>query len=166
MRRSLEMTKDHIDLSEELDFVESYIKIQKFRFGDRFEYKTQVDESLLTCQTLPLLLQPIVENAVSHGLEGKPVGGLVTVIIKRDKKDLKIIVSDNGTGIPEDKLNDIKKRMGSGAKTSKHIGIANVDERLRLKYGDTYGLSIMSEVGSGTCVTINMPILGEADGTI
>lgn len=166
MRRSLEMTNDHTNLAEELDFVDSYIKIQKFRFGDRFEYRTKVEKHLLPCQTLPLLLQPIVENAVSHGLEGRSTGGLVTVSIEAVGDDLTITVSDNGCGIPKDKLVDIKRRMGSGAKTSKHIGIANVHERLRLKYGDNYGLKIESEANIGTIVTIKMPILGETDGTL
>lgn len=166
MRRSLEMTNDHITLAEELDFVESYIKIQKFRFGDRFAYKTEVETGLLSCQTLPLLLQPIVENAVAHGLEGKPTGGLVSVAITKDHNDLRLTVSDNGCGIDKDRLDDIKKRMGSGVKTSKHIGIANVHERLRLKYGDAYGLDIKSELAKGTSVTIRMPILGESDGKI
>lgn len=175
MRRSLEMTDEMISVEEELDFIKSYIQIQKFRFSDRFSFSVDADENLMAHEVLPLLLQPIVENAVVHGMEGKTDDGEIHIRVFARGKSLMFEVEDNGLGIPEERLVALEKALinqtqighqeaarkdekTKGKRKRKHIGLQNVNERIKLKYGDTYGLDIESETGNGTIISIILPL--------
>ncbi len=158
MRRGLEMTDEMISLEEELGFIAFYMEIQKFRFSDRFTFDVEVEEGLNEKKILPLLLQPIVENAVVHGMEGVSSHGYIHIKALSKGSSMILTVEDNGIGMCEEDLIQLQENVESNHRTKKHIGLKNVNERIHLKYGMTYGLDIESEYGNGTTVTIILPL--------
>ena len=150
--------KNEITLQDEITHVKMYLKILQTRFDD-FQYAIQIPDELLGCPIIKLVLQPLVENAVYHGLRPYRTDGTVTISAGPDGDDLLISVSDNGGGIDANILTDIKNILQQPAnQTSANIyGIKNVHDRLRLTYGKKYGLTIDSELEEGTTVTIRIP---------
>lgn len=148
-------------LKKELEHVENYLAIQKMRFGDRINYTLDIEEGLDTeeFQILPLLLQPIVENAVVHGLEHIDSNGHIEIKVYRNSKEqLKIIVSDNGKGMKPEEYEEVRKKLNTpGLKLESSIGVYNICERIRLHYGEEYGLQMESEYGQGTKVILILP---------
>lgn len=146
-------------LEKEMNYIENYIKIQKLRFGSRIEYQLIVDDAicLKDYQILPLLLQPIVENAILHGLEEKENGGVVTVHIYLDE-NLHIDISDNGCGM---ELEQVRKLRNSilvrNPEIKASIGLYNINQRIKLCYGSRYGMSISSVPGKGTMISLVIP---------
>ena len=146
-------------LEESLDAIHVYVKIQRMRFGDRvnFSYSVSNEINQKEVQILPLLIQPLVENAISHGLEGLTYPGFVRLTITKDHHDLVITVQDNGSGIPADRLARLQERIEIPSTHAKqNIGLANVNHRVKMFYGPTYGLTIESVIGSGTQVTLRI----------
>ncbi|MCM3270847.1 cache domain-containing sensor histidine kinase [Paenibacillus elgii] len=142
-----------VPLSEELNSIRNYINIQKYRYGDSFHLQLDIEAGTEEQKILKFILQPIVENAIFHGLS--PGGGSGTIAIKTEivHRDLTITVSDDGIGM------DVAARMASRKnKKEGGIGIENVDERIKLYFGRSYGLTIQSAVGSGTRVTFKLPL--------
>ena len=163
MRRNIEVTDSKVPLKSELQLVEYYLKIQKYRFEDRIQFGIDVLCDIDDCKILPLLIQPLVENAFVHGLEGKKGGGEIKVIIHRSDL-LRICVRDNGSGMTEEKLESIRKSLEEKqALDSSHIGINNVNQRIKLMYGEGYGLLINSEWKKGTEVIIELPLECEGE---
>lgn len=157
MRRNIEVSATQVSLKSELQLVEYYLKIQKYRFEERIQFKIDIQCNIENYQILPLLIQPLVENAFVHGLEGLKGGGEIRVIINKSDK-LRIYVRDNGMGMSEEKLAMIRKGLEEGQTVdSHHIGISNVNQRIKLMYGEEYGLIINSEKGKGTEVIIEIP---------
>ena len=159
-RVSIAKGKDIITIQEELTHVKSYLEIQSIRYKDKFDYTFIVPEELRHCPTTKLIVQPIVENAIYHGLKYTMDEGHIIIKVEAvDQDKIAIKVSDNGIGMDEktaaalfDPNGDIK-RSGNG------IGIININERLKLTYGDEYGLSVESELEEGTTITILIPRL-------
>lgn len=153
-------------LAEELQHVDEYIEIQQLRFGERINYEKQIEEGLVPedYHILPLLLQPVVENAIVHGLDETEAGGLVRVSVFRRRPNevgeefLIIEVEDNGCGMTEEALsllrNDIEIRDMS---RSKSIGLYNINQRVKLHYGDGYRIHVYAEPGKGTRVRLVLP---------
>ncbi|MDL4841896.1 histidine kinase [Aquibacillus rhizosphaerae] len=161
MRSSLERTDKPIPLEKEIDLVSTYLKIQKLRFGDKIDYDIETNCNIENYMVFPLLLQPIVENSVIHGIENKEGEGQIKIDIFEDNTSLVIQVKDNGVGITEPKLDKLKFRLSESEEqqsTSNRIGVFNVHQRIRLHYGDSYGLRIKSEVNKGTSVTLHLPL--------
>lgn len=151
-------------LEESLDAVHVYVKIQRMRFGDRvnFSYSVSNEIDQKEVQILPLLIQPLVENAISHGLEGITYPGFVRLTITKDGHDLVIVVQDNGSGIPPEKLEHLQQKIKTpSTHAKKNIGLANVNHRVKMFYGPEYGLSIESVLGSGTQVTLRIHDLSQ-----
>ncbi len=148
-------------LQKELEHLRVYLQIQQLRFGDRVNYEINVGEGLKTenYKMLGLLLQPVAENAIIHGLEGRESGGLVRVDVFTSEKKLVIDISDNGNGIGEEELAELKARLDSyeGEERTDSIGLYNVNRRIKLSYGSEYGISISSVKGSGTKVSVVIP---------
>ena len=164
MRRNTEIRDTLVSLKSELTLTEYYLKIQHYRFGDAIRYKIWAGEEAEKLVVLPLLLQPIVENAFVHGLKDRRAGGQITVEVKTGE-NLTITVRDNGCGIPVQKMEELQNQLRSCEQTSQsHIGIANVHQRIRLYYGAPYGLTIQSEDGKGTEVTLTLPKQLEGEG--
>lgn len=171
-QNTLEKEGRLILLKEELDNVQNYIKIQQFRFANKFEYDCNIDSSIINKYVVPnLTLQPIVENGIMHGLEGKMGEGYIRVSGYITETRLVIIISDNGVGIDDAKMETINLQLSSGyhreeeLKAEAHMGIAltNINTRLKLKFGDQYGLYVYSTLGVGTTVEVTLPLI-EAEG--
>mgnify|MGYP000370490405 FL=1 len=137
--------------------VKNYLDIQKVRYEDLFEYKTEIEEGLGNYMVLKICLQPLVENAIYHGMEFMDGDGEIRIHVYRDGDDLYMKVSDNGLGMTKEQIENMfseKKHVAS--KSGSGIGVRNVNERIRLYFGSDYGLSIESELDEGTTVTIHM----------
>lgn len=157
MRRNIQVGDKLVTLKSELELVDYYLKIQQYRFGERMSYNIDIRCDIDSLKVMPLIIQPIVENAFVHGLESKEGTGKIDVIVEL-KNRLVIHVIDNGKGMTQDKLNEIIKSFGEYDRTdSNHIGLSNVNQRIKLLYGDEYGLHIESAVGKGTAVRIELP---------
>lgn len=147
-------------LDRELDYIDTYVKIQKLRFGERVNYMLEVAEDIVLSdyKILPLLLQPIVENAILHGLEDSDGNGRIIVKVSADEEHLHIVIQDNGKGMSEEELERVRAKLqikNPELKTS--IGLYNINERIKLCYGETYGIQIESAPGEGTKVTLMLP---------
>lgn len=152
---------DSTTIAKELTHVITYLKIQKLRFGDRVSYEVHVPPylNLEQFRILPLLLQPIVENAIVHGLEGVTQNGMVTINFILEEPNLYIMIHDNGEGMDQNAIEKLRKHIyEENNHSSVSIGLRNIDQRLRLLYGDEYGLSIESELHEGTTITLTLPL--------
>jgi len=162
MRSSLEVTDQPILLTSELDLVETYLEIQKMRFGDQLHYDIQTSNDIDHYTIFPLLIQPLVENSVIHGIghHTQDVGSIQVTVDERDDY-LHIQVQDNGRGIEPAKLKHIVSELDQVdeqlTKTS-HIGLHNINKRIKLYYGDRYGIEIASDEDAGTTVTLFLPL--------
>ena len=151
LRSSIDNRKDSATIRESLDLVECYLMIQKLRFGDRLSYDICVDDSLLGTETPKLVLQPIVENAVTHGLEEKIGEWNILIAVRRNGPRLLMQVRDNGIGFQT--IPDMKD-----LENSQHTGLYNVYRRLELRYGNDFTLTIGSRPGEGSVITIELPL--------
>jgi two-component system sensor histidine kinase YesM len=149
-------------LKKELDYISIYLSIQKFRFNDRVNYTLTVPEDmdLEEYQILPLLLQPIVENAILHGLEETEKGGLISIEVTAKDDELLIInIYDNGLGMAEEEVITLTDSFKQRKKQSaSNIGLYNINQRIRLFYGDAYGMTIKSQPYEGTLVSLTLPL--------
>jgi two-component system sensor histidine kinase YesM len=166
MRRNLEVSGKIVSLQSELELIENYLQIQSVRFEGMVKYELIIEESVRKDEykILPLLLQPIVENAFVHGLEEKKEKGTIKIDILEKDDFLIIKVNDDGVGIPTQKLEIINEKLLSFEETNgKSIGMINVNQRIKIHYGRQYGLSIESEFGKGTTVTLLLPIIDKME---
>lgn len=149
-------------LQQELDYTSNYTKIQQTRYSDSFSVSMDITEEARRCVIPKLLIQPIVENAINHGLAEKENGELL-ISAWVGEGVLQIVVRDNGVGMDEQTLERLMKHVRSENRESKHksIGLPNIQERLVLKYGSQYGISIKSEPDEGTEVIVRMPAIKE-----
>jgi two-component system, LytTR family, sensor histidine kinase LytS len=160
-RHSLQKTERHISLAEELAQVDAYLAIEKVRFGDKLTITRHIDPDALTALIPSFTLQPLVENAVKHGLHPKETGGTITILVQQADTDVEIVIADDGIGIPEHEQTKLCK-VGYGKGNG--IGLANVYERLKGIYGESYGLKIESRLGEGTIVRIRIPLDSREEG--
>ena len=162
-RLCIDNKKDIYTIREELLFIENYFTIQKYRLRDNISFKVEIPDSMLDYSIPKLILQPLVENAVYHGIEMKGDKGTVVIKAFESEGDIHIIVSDDGIGISETVLgkliNDLNSEADSQEQSGwKKIALRNVHARLRLIYGEAYGLKITSKLVEGTMVEINFPV--------
>lgn len=142
-------------LEKSLEFVHTYVRIQRMRFGERVNYSYTVDNAIneKEVQMLPLLIQPLIENSISHGLEGLTSNGKIELSVQKKNDDIEIQIKDNGIGIPPEELQLLQQKILESSSNSKEsIGLSNVNHRVKMYYGDAYGLTIKSTVGEGTTV--------------
>ena len=156
-RISISRGHELIPIEKEVEHARSYLKIQKFRYKDQFEYEFQVDESCLGYYCNKITLQPIIENAIYHGIDRMVDQGFITIRIFPDGEDIVFQVEDNGIGMTEEQCSQFLKQEGSDRQGLGGIGIKNVNDRIKIYFGEKYGISIESELDEGTCVTIRMP---------
>jgi len=156
MRYSINKKNSFVPLEEEFKYVLSYLRIQKNRLEERLDYKIELQDSIKSFLVPKLILQPLVENAITHGIEPCNKGGAVWIRAGESQEFISIIVEDDGKGMNEDKLNQLKSAQNiDDSYTS--IGVRNVDRRIRLHYGDKYKLKIESTYGVGTKIMIMIP---------
>lgn len=164
-RISLSRGSNVIPIADELEHARHYLTIQKMRFKNKFSASITARDGVERLYTIKLIVQPILENAIYHGMAYADGDGEITVRAFRDGGDVLIEVTDNGPGMPEEvveRLLDSAGLAAAGAKGS-GIGFRNVHQRLRLTFGPAYGLTILSEPDDGTTVRIRLPALGEAE---
>ncbi|MDU4696495.1 MAG: sensor histidine kinase [Paenibacillus sp.] len=151
-----------VTVRQELDNLRNYMIIQKVRYYNRIQLVIEADEDTLYEQIPKLILQPLVENAIFHGLAWKEEGGTVTVIVERSDSDIRIAVHDNGVGMDEETLQSLTKSLTRGRDSeAKNIGLYNVMRRLKLHYGEQHGLELESKWGEGTAIRMVLPKLKE-----
>ena len=145
--------EDLVTLKEEIDYVQSYVDIQSFKYWDKFTVEYDIDQEAGMCLLPPFSIQPIVENAIIHGIEPKAGKGTIWISASRVGDDVICMVKDDGVGLEEDKLDDGGKKHVSG------IGIRNVDERIKMHFGADYGIVCESIPGIYTKVKLRLPYI-------
>ncbi|MBQ2528947.1 MAG: histidine kinase, partial [Treponema sp.] len=170
LRHNLDATDRPVPLVDEVEAVSNYLDIQHLRFADRVSYDIMFMCDVEGLVILPLLIQPLVENSFSHGLEDRQLGGFISITIDNDVNgDLEIKIRDNGSGISEQKLEQLRERLATGTveNFTTSIGMANVNQRIKLFYGEKYGIEIESQLGAGTEVIMRIPrvsMAGKGEG--
>lgn len=165
LRYNVEMDGD-TTIEREIEQIKLYLYIQSVRCGERFKYSTYIDDEVKDSKIVKLLIQPIVENAVTHGIEGKR--GTVKIdisVLKTEENDIEIIIKDTGKGMDEETLWNIQEELNRSQKIywqredkgRLHVGIKNVNYRIKLNYGEKYGLYISSKAAEGTTVKLVIP---------
>ena len=159
-RIGLSHGKDIITVKEEITHVSNYLYIQKIRYKDKLNYVIHVDESLYAIEVPKLILQPLVENAIYHGVKAKRGGGTITITGVPEGENLVFTVQDNGAGMPQEKVEELNRRMSerSVLDEQKSFGLFYIRERIQLCYGTGYGVHVESALGEGTRVTITLPL--------
>lgn len=163
LRFTAKKTNELIPISEEVETLKKYVNIQKFRYYDRFDIKFEIPESLNEFMILKFTLQPIVENAIFHGFESLESDGIITVKAVQDENDIIIYVTDNGKGMDEEKANEILLNDVANKDKFNKIGVNNVHQRIKLHFGDEYGLKIDSSPSKGTLVEVRIPVIPEVE---
>lgn len=159
-RLVLSRGKEIISLREEERHIRSYLEIQEVRYRDILEYDIRIDPALYDYQILKLSLQPLVENALYHGIKYKRAKGYIHIAGEKAGDVLRLTVRDNGVGMEEDELRELQKEIERPCReTEKGFGLANVNERIRMYFGADYGMRVESEKGKGTVVELTIPAI-------
>ncbi len=159
LRYSLSFSKEMVPLKEEIRYLDSYLSIQNQRFGNRIKVNQDIDPECLHILIPKLILQPMVENSLEHGLAEKPGTWELSLRARMvNEGDMLLSITDNGLGINPERLQYIREELNKGAENAiaagAHIGLNNVNSRIRLKFGAAYGVTIESDPGEGTAVTL------------
>ncbi|AWI07055.1 LytS/YhcK type 5TM receptor domain-containing protein [Clostridium drakei] len=149
-RQTLKREEDFVSLKDELEFIQSYLSIEKARFGERLKIIIDIPENLMNIKMPVFMLQPIIENSIKHGILPKPLGGSVFVKANCCGEEVIFLIEDTGVGMDEETLNQIVNNWPG-------IGLKNVNERLKLLYGEDYGLKIDTNIDKGTKVQFLIP---------
>lgn len=173
-RIGLSKGQDYIPLHSEIEHMTSYMQIQQTRYRDRLQYTLNIPEELRDLFVLKLLLQPLIENAIYHGIKGRRGPGHIRVEARLEHNRLLLTVQDNGAGMSNERLAEMQQLLeaplasleaSSPGMTGKSYGMLNVQARLRLSFGDEYGIVLESQEGEGTSVTIIHPLMRELPAT-
>lgn len=159
-RISISRGHELISIEKEIEHAKSYLKIQNFRYKNQFTYDFEVDDTCLSYLCNKITLQPIIENAIYHGIDRMVDEGRIEIRIFPDHEKIVFEVEDNGVGMTEEQCQEILQK-DSGDKAG--IGIKNVNDRIKIYFGEEYGITIRSELDEGTCVTITIPKITEKD---
>ena len=159
-RISISRGHELIPIAKEIEHAESYLQIQMYRYKNQFTYDFDVDPDCLGYYCNKITLQPIIENSINHGLDLMVDEGRIDVLVRQNGDDIVFSVRDNGVGMSEEQIEAI---MQHGPTDRTGIGIKNVNDRLKIYFGKSYGLHITSEPDVGTCVEIRMPKIKEGD---
>lgn len=157
-RTSLNQGKDIISIKEEIQHVRSYLEIQQVRYQDILEYEIDVPEETFKYQIPKITIQPLVENALYHGIKNKRRLGKITITGEINENNVILRVNDNGIGMPPERNKEVMERIrGNTPNSEVGFGLYNVNERIRLKFGDGYGINIISKYEEGTTSEVILP---------
>ena len=157
-RISLNQGQDILDVREELQHVRSYLEIQQMRYQDILQYEICVPEELYSSRIPKITLQPLVENALYHGIKNKRGKGMIRIDGEMEDSDCILRITDNGRGMTPEHLGQVREGIRNrNACETEIYGLYNVNERIRLNFGEKYGITITSTYGEGTCVTVRLP---------
>ncbi len=166
-------SREEIPLAQEIEHLIYYLEIQQFRFEDLFEFTIDIPENLMDCMILKLTLQPLVENSIQHGFEGIAYKGLIHVSAREEEGNIMICVQDNGIGMSNETLARFRYKLDMDESLvdpiavngeRRGLGVGNVADRTRIRYGSRYGLFICSAPGQGTIIQCVIPKIMESDG--
>lgn len=165
-RVALSQGHEMITLDQEIEHVRSYLIIQKVRYEDKFDYSVEYPPQLKGLKVIKMILQPLVENSIYHGIKEKTGSGTIRVIIYSEAEKLFLKVVDTGVGIPPENLASIQKGLSELDHSSDRNAFAlyNVNDRIRLTYGEEYGVSVDSLPDKGTTVVVTHPLIRENEG--
>lgn len=162
LKSTLVMQQTAIPLQDELESTRKYLVVQKLRYGEKVHFEFDIDPDTTNCFVPPLILQPLVENAIFHGLEAKPNADMIVISAAKDESDLVLTVADDGAGMDAQALTEVRRKcIENSYQQSNSIGVANVHHRIRLNYGDAYGVTIDSVPQIGTTVILRLPAVEE-----
>lgn len=157
-RASITRDQELVSIRVEIEHIRHYLFIQKMRYREQLDYVFDIPSDILQYKTVKILLQPFIENAIYHGIRSKTTPGIIYISARQEQDDLLFEVRDNGLGMTTERLAQVNE--GTVATNTQHgIGIGNVNERIQLYFGATYGMSIHSVLGEGTVVTIRVPAI-------
>lgn len=162
LRYAAEGTGEIVSIEKELEFIRNYIQILNFRYFDRFSFSIQAGENTYPYGTLRFILQPLVENAVLHGFDAEDLYAVIEIKIIEKEAEIVIEVTDNGKGMEESDCQEILKQENRERKSLNKIGLYNVNQRIKLSFGEEYGITLHSKKGCYTKAVIRMPKLLEA----
>lgn len=151
---SLSGSEEIITIREEIDMIEDYLELQRMRYGEKFTYEFEISQDVLSGTIPKMTLQPLVENAIYHGLKYKQDWGNIWIRCRKEKELIVLEIQDNGIGMKPDRLEEVRQLT---EKSKKHFGVYSVGHRLKLYYGDSYGIAFDSIYDKGTLVTIHIP---------
>ncbi|MEG1804844.1 MAG: histidine kinase [Clostridia bacterium] len=161
LRYSIDNSKIDVTVEEDLKFIENYMQILKSRFGKKIDYSIEISDEAKHCQIPKLIIQPAIENAVKYGFQGRSSLN-IDVSASKVKDNLVLMVTDNGKGFDKDLLVEMNKILKMEINNTDHLGMYNVSRRIKLLYGDDYGVQIKSREGFGTTVIVTIPyVIGE-----
>ena len=151
-----------VTLAEEINYMNNYVYIQSIRFGSKFTFHTDIDESCLDCHIIKLVFQPFIENSIKHGFNGIPSGGSIFFCVKAGEKDLLITIADNGKGMETSEFEKLSAKLEKDdfddfQDQNESIGILNIHYRLKLKFGAAYHLTITTKEGEGMRTELIIP---------
>ena len=158
-KRSLGRGRDMVPLKDEIDHIESYVYIQNMRFDNCVKLTVEIPDSLKNCLLPRITLQPIVENAIIHGiLEKNDESGTINIRAEGRNNELYIYITDDGVGMEQEKADILLSENDTMNITGSGYGLKNIDERIKLSFGEAYGISFSSHPGKGTTVIVRIPI--------
>ena len=159
IRYSMNRRINTVTLKEELKIIDNYIYLQKIRFDQLFTIENMVSDELLSCEIIKMIIQPLIENAIYHGLSECSGNGKIIIQGSKVNNNLLLTISDNGIGIPEEKLQDLNDYINDKNHNFNGIALRNINKRLKLNYGENYGLEIFSIEGNGTSMVLTLPFI-------
>lgn len=155
LRSSLSSPNEMVTVRSQMESLRQYVELQKFRYGDSFDALIELDEQVADCRIPKLLVQPLVENSLMHGIDMDAGNGVITVVARLQGDAVCIQVEDNGAGMSAERIREVMESTTNDGRP--HLGVRNVHERIRLYYGEPWGLQIDSEPGQGTRITLRIP---------
>lgn len=150
--------KNEVPLHAEIENVENYLGIMQLRFKGRFNYRIIIPPELMDCYAAKFMLQPLIENSVSHGFAQKKDTCEIVIAAHKFGEDIAIVIKDNGQGITPERLKTLKEKLAGKGEGNDGLGIVNVHERIKLLYGEKYGVDVFSDYGKNTNVLIHIPV--------
>lgn len=160
LKKTLSVDTDFITLKEEFESTEKYLALQQIRYGEKIHFECDWEQGMGELLIPALIIQPLVENAIFHGLEAKEDAGLIIVEAAVTDAKLQITVSDDGVGMGEQEIKLLYERLNAGKyQSDQSIGLLNVQNRIKINFGPAYGLTVASQTGIGTSVTIKLPAI-------
>jgi two-component system sensor histidine kinase YesM len=159
-QRMIRYRQEWVTVAEELNYIKDFLTIQQYRFGPEFQYTMEIDPAILEWKIPKLLIQPFVENACLHGIEGNDRFGKVEIAIRATGKKLHCMVKDNGVGMTAQKLRNLWADIKAEESRAENIAIRNIYQRLSLYYGEDFDLMIESAEKQGTTITLIIPVGG------
>ena len=162
LRYSINNASEEVFIKDDIHYIENYMSILKYRFGQRFEYRIEVPQIAESCIIPRLIVQPMIENAIKYGFEGKERIEII-VRVELAKEFLIMSCEDNGLGMAEERMREIQEILTKSTNTSNHFGLYNIHRRIQLKYGNDYGINIYSRMYEGTLVKAILPIIREKE---